>query len=577
MAGEPDHVDTMVEPLVPGRHRLAVAGAMRPAQQFPVRAADRHTVISRPARIFLAVELLLGAAYFLLPESPALAVSYTGLGLAAVVAVVVGIRIYRPSKPQAWYLLAAGQLSFTVGDAISYTYQWALKVEPPYPSVGDGFYLACYPLLAAGLLLLIRERAPGRDVASLIDATIVTTGLGLLSWVFLIGPNVRVPDLELSQRLVSIAYPLGDVLLLAVAVRLWGAGGRGTAASRLLNLGLGALLVADTVYGLSLLHGGWEAGGLGNATWIVYYLGLGLAALHPSMVSLSEPAPPSSRLTRTRLALLAGASLMAPAVLVIQTLRGEPIDVAVIAGGSVVLFLLTLARMGGLAGEVAVQTERKRAMQTVLRATEQERVRLAADLHDGPVQELTALRYGLTRARNRIQRGQPEHAQALLAELEDELAAAIIGLRRLMAELRPAVLDEQGLEVALQNQVRAFEATSGVACAVSTDGLQGRRLAPELETVLYRVTQESLNNVGKHAGASRVTVSLAAENGSVRLRISDDGVGFDPSTAGRLLNEGHFGLAGMRERVEMVGGRLTVDSCPGQGTTVAVEMASPHA
>jgi hypothetical protein len=98
---------------------------------------------------------------------------------------------------------------------------------------------------------------------------------------------------------------------------------------------------------------------------------------------------------------------MAPAVLVIQTLRDEPIDVAVIAGGCVVLFLLTLARMGGLASEVAMQTERKRAMQTVLRATEQERVRLAADLHDGPVQELTALRYGLTRARNRIQRGQP--------------------------------------------------------------------------------------------------------------------------------------------------------------------------
>jgi signal transduction histidine kinase len=290
------------------------------------------------------------------------------------------------------------------------------------------------------------------------------------------------------------------------------------------------------------------------------------------MVSLSEPAPPSARLTETRLALLAAASLMAPAVLVIQTLRDEPLDVGVIAGGSVVLFLLTLARMGGLASEVAMQTERKRAMQTVLRATEQERVRLAADLHDGPVQELTALRYGLTRARNRIQRGQPDQAEGLLAELEDELAAGITGLRRLMAELRPAVLDEQGLEVALHNQVRAFEAASGVACAIST-GLQSR-LAPDLETVLYRVTQETLNNVGKHAGASRVTVTLAAENGSVRLRINDDGVGFDPIAASSLLSEGHFGLAGMRERVEMVGGHLSIDSAPGHGTTVDVEMAN---
>jgi hypothetical protein len=234
----------------------------------------------------------------------------------------------------------------------------------------------------------------------------------MLSWVVLIGPNVHAPDLLLSQRLVSIAYPLCDVLLLAVAARLWGTGGHGTVASRLLILGLGSLLVADTVYGLSLLAGGWDAGGPVDAFWIAFYLGVGLTALHPSMVSLSEPAPPTTRLTRTRLGLLAGASLMAPAVLVIQTVRQEPVDVGVVAGGSVVLFLLTLARMGGLASEVVMQTERKRVMQ------------------------------------------------------------------------------------------------------------------------------------------------------------------FDPAVASRLLSEGHFGLAGMRERVEMVGGHLSVHSTPGRGTTVAVEMES---
>jgi hypothetical protein len=136
----------------------------------------------------------------------------------------------------------------------------------------------------------------------MIDATIVTTGLGMLSWVFLIGPNVHLPDLLLSQRLVSIAYPLCDVLLLAVAVRLWRTGGDATVASRLLNLGLGALLMADTVYGLSQLDGSWQAGGPVDALWIVFYLGLGLAALHPSMLSLSEPTPVNPRLTRTRLA-----------------------------------------------------------------------------------------------------------------------------------------------------------------------------------------------------------------------------------------------------------------------------------
>jgi signal transduction histidine kinase len=544
-------------------------------QQLRGRAADNHNVIPRVARIFLAVELVLAAGYFVLSPSALRAVVYCAIELGTVAALVIGARIWRPSRPLAWYLLAGGQLSFTIGDAINYTYEWVLHLEAPYPSVADAFYLACYLLLAAGLLLLVRGRAPGRDWASLIEATIIATGIGMLSWVFLIGPNVRVPGLALPQRLVSIAYPLCDVLLLAVAVRLWRTGCHTTAASRLLALGLAALLVGDTVYGLSLLAGDWQVGGPVDAVWVVYYVGLGLAALHPSMVSLSEPTSVSTRLTRSRLASLAGASLMAPAVLVVQAVRGEPIDVAVIAGGSVVLFLLALARMGGLAGEVAVQSERKRVMQTVLRATEQERLRLAADLHDGPVQELTALRYSLNRARTRVQRGQHEEAEALLAGLEVDLATGISGLRRLMSELRPAVLDEQGLEAALLNQARAFEAANGVACDIQS-GLDAR-LAPELETVLYRVTQESLNNIGKHARASRVTVSLATENGGVRLRIHDDGVGFDPLAARELVGDGHFGLAGMRERVEMVGGRLVVDSVPGEGTTVDVRMTSQPA
>jgi signal transduction histidine kinase len=541
-------------------------------QQFGTGPADKESVIPRAVRIFLAAEVLLGVAYFALPASALKGYAFCAGELGMAVALVVGVRTWRPSRALAWYLMAAGQLAFTIGDAILYTYEWALHIEPTFPSVADAFYLGFYPLLAAGLLLLIRGRAPGRDWASLIDATIITVGLGMLSWVFLIGPNVRAPGLTLPQRLVSIAYPLCDVLLLAVAVRLWRTGGHGAVASRLLAIGLIGLLAADTVYGLGVLNGNWQVGGPVDVLWMIYYVAFGLAALHPSMVSLSAPTTVSPRLTWSRLVLLAGASLMAPAVLVVQAARGQPIDVAVIAGGSVVLFLLTLARMSGLASEVAMQAERKRAMQRVLRATEQERIRLAADLHDGPVQELTALRYGLTRARNRVQRGEPAEAEALLAGIEDDLAAGVTGLRRLMSELRPAVLDEQGLEAALQNQAQAFEAASGVSCTIET-GLEGRRLAPELETVLFRVTQESLNNVGKHARASNVTVSLAADDGAVRLRIRDDGVGFDPLVARRLAGEGHFGLAGMRERVEMVGGRLVVDSAPGRGTTVNVEMA----
>jgi len=136
----------------------------------------------RAARVFVAAELLLGGAYFVLPPSGLRAVVYCATSLGMVVAVVVGVRMWRPSRPLAWYLIAVGQLLFTVGDAYSFYHEWVLGLEVPFPSIADGFYLVFYPVLAAGLLLLVRGRAPGRDAASLIDATIITTGIGRLSW-----------------------------------------------------------------------------------------------------------------------------------------------------------------------------------------------------------------------------------------------------------------------------------------------------------------------------------------------------------------------------------------------------------
>jgi signal transduction histidine kinase len=242
---------------------------------------------------------------------------------------------------------------------------------------------------------------------------------------------------------------------------------------------------------------------------------------------------------------------------------------AVVGAGVAVVGYLA-RRLSALASELALQRERKRVTQSVLRMTDAERSRLAADLHDGPVQQLTALLYGLEVARHHIRHGDAAAAESLLLSLEDKAAAEIHGLRRLMTHLRPPVLDELGLASAIQNQGRSFEASSGVPTQVDADA--GVELPPDLETVLYRVTQESLTNVGKHARASRVRISLATSNGRVRLQIRDDGVGFDPTGASGLPNQDHFGLVSMRERVEMVGGRLVVDSTPGQGTTVAVEM-----
>jgi signal transduction histidine kinase len=547
----------------------------RSSLNLPPVMADNGGMSRSGWRTYLAVGAVLGTAYFLVAPAVAKLVVWPAIGLLSAAAIVTGVRLHRPSAPLAWYLFAAGLVTFVSGDTLYNVRERLLHQTPSFPSIVDLCYLVTFPLLIAGLLVLLRARKAGRDRASLIDATIIATGVGMLAWVYLIVPYVNNPELTLLQQVVAVAYPVGDLLLLAVAVRLAVGAGRRPPAWWLLAGSIVPLLAADVLFGLLQLAGTWAVGGPVDSGWILFYVCWGAAALHPSMTSLSEPAQVATRLTRSRLVLLAGASLMAPAVLVIQAIRGQPIDVAVIAGGSVVLFLLALARMGGLAGEVALQSERKRVMQTVLRATEQERLRLAADLHDGPVQELTALRYSLSRARTRVQRGQHEEAESLLAGLEVDLSTGIGGLRRLMSELRPAVLDEQGLEAALRNQARAFEAANGVSCDIHS--VLEARLAPELETVLYRVTQESLTNIGKHARASRVTVSLASEQDGVRLSIHDDGVGFDPLAARELVSDGHFGLAGMRERVEMVGGRLEVDSVPGRGTTVEVRMASQPA
>ena len=523
-------------------------------------------------RAYLLFGAVLAVVYYLVPPAFGQLVVLPVMAYSSVATIVMGIRRNRPVPELPWWLLAAAVALYALGDTF-YAIRGRGLQNPSaaFPSAIDLFYLAFYPFALVGLGLIIRSRTTARDPASLIDATIISIGLALVAWVFLILPYMRHPELSSLQRLITVAYPVADMLVAAAVLRLAMGSGRRSPAWAILMGGLAALIAGDFLFGLQQLADTWQGGGPIDLTWISLYVGMGVAALHPSMPSLSEPVPVTVRMPRGRLVLITGASLLAPAVLVIQSLRGEPLAVPVVAGGSAVLFVLALARMSGLAGEVALQQERKRAMQSVLRVTEAERSRLAAELHDGPVQQLTALLYGLELARHHVRRDSPADADELLASLEDKATGEINELRRLMTELRPPLLDEVGLVSALKNQGQSFQSASGVRCAIDT--VLELELAPELETVLYRVAQESLTNVGKHANASKVSISLAAVDGHVRLLIRDDGVGFDPAAASAKAAAGHFGLTNMRERVEMVGGKLLVDSSPGQGTTIAVEMA----
>jgi signal transduction histidine kinase len=524
---------------------------------------------------------------------------YSLVSASSVVALVVGVHLHRPHDVRPWRLLAAGELVFLVS-TLSGSALFTMLGLRRNPSSADVVYLTRYPFLLLALLLLVRRRTPGRDRAGLIDALIVATGIGVVYWAFLIDPAVREQSLSLASRLTLLAYPSMDLFLLVVGVRLLISAGARKQSFYLLVAALVAGLLADSFYCVLILLQVWPPGTISHQLIDVGCLGshllLGAAALHPSMRTLTDRAAPveqpCSRKRLRRLMLLAGLSLLAPAVLVIRDASNDPIDARAIAAAWVVLFLLLVLRIADLLWELddgtvrlrgqgeklraavaeleRLEGDRRKLLDRTIRSAEEERSRLAAELHDGPIQRLTALGYGLDEARIALEVGNLPHGLDMLGTAQHVLVTEIGELRRLMSALRPPVLDQRGLVLALRDLIDAFQRQTGIACTLM--GTRDVRLDTDRETVLYRVVQEALTNVAKHSGASRVTVYLRADEDQVETRVSDDGIGFDSLQAGELANRGHYGLAGMRERVELAGGSYRLISAPGYGTVVLARL-----
>jgi hypothetical protein len=273
---------------------------------------------------------------------------WAALGLSSMLALVVGMRRYRPERRLPWYLLAAAVTSFAAGDLVDNLLTPVLHQSNAFISAADLFHLAMYPLCAAALALFIRSRTPWADLSSLLDALIITVGVGLLSWVYLIEPFVHSAQLTWPQKLIWAAYPLGDVLLLALLARLLSDGGFQVLSLRLLPFATAGLLTADVVYSLTRLGGTLAADGRGDGGWLLFYVLLGATALHPSMAEMTVPLPPKRLgIGRTRLLLIAAASLVAPVDGVVQQLRNGH-GGALHLGVSAVLFGLVIARMLGV-------------------------------------------------------------------------------------------------------------------------------------------------------------------------------------------------------------------------------------
>jgi PAS domain S-box-containing protein len=212
------------------------------------------------------------------------------------------------------------------------------------------------------------------------------------------------------------------------------------------------------------------------------------------------------------------------------------------------------------------ERERRNLVQQLVRASEEERARLAGDVHDDSVQAMTAVGMRLETLKRRLD----DNDRVLeVDQLQTTVSDAVSRLRRLLFELRPPALDQHGVAAALRELLDRLDVRSRL------DASGFEEPPDELRTILYRVAQESLANIRKHAAASSVTVALESDPHGWRVRVTDDGVGFTPNDGGS--DPTHMGLASMRERAEMGAGTCSVTSSPGAGTTVEVFLPRPAA
>ena len=233
-----------------------------------------------------------------------------------------------------------------------------------------------------------------------------------------------------------------------------------------------------------------------------------------------------------------------------------------------------IAELGNAFNTMSVDVRQSREHETLfvqrtVDATESERMHLAAELHDGPIQRLTGLLYGLERVGTRIERGELDGLAGFLKDARTKVSSEVGALRHLLSELRPPVLAERGLGEAVRDYLSDFAQREGVE--YEADVRLEERVSDSLETTMYRILQEALANITKHAGAHRVGVSLWHDGESVRMTIADDGCGFDADSRADAGGE-HFGIAGMVGRARYSGGSVEIESAPGQGTTVSAAL-----
>jgi diguanylate cyclase (GGDEF)-like protein len=289
---------------------------------------------------------------------------YDMVGLLTVMASLAGLRLHRPAGWLPWLILIIGQAAFVAGDIVWTTY--AALGDDPFPSFADVLYLAGYPLLAIGLAVAIRRRVSGGDRAGILDGAILATGAVVMWWAFVLGPVAAASDPDPLAFSISVAYPVGDLLLIGLALGLVMVPGSKSASFRLLVTNLAILLLGDLLFGLQSVNGTYVDGGPLDAVWLLAYVAFAAAALHPSMGAVFDPRPaPVTLLGRVRLALLAAAMLVGPVLLLLERGHRDGIDL-IVAAATALVSILVLTRLAGVVGHLARDIERRTVLEEQL-------------------------------------------------------------------------------------------------------------------------------------------------------------------------------------------------------------------
>jgi signal transduction histidine kinase len=204
-------------------------------------------------------------------------------------------------------------------------------------------------------------------------------------------------------------------------------------------------------------------------------------------------------------------------------------------------------------------------------AQEDERRRVAQELHDETSQALASLQLGLERLASMD--CDPEQARELANHLRGVASGTLAEVHRLAVELRPSALDDLGLVAALERYLDGFPTEQGLEVDFAPVGVENIRLRPEAETAVYRIVQAALTNIVQHAGASHVSVLLEKRDRKLVLVVEDDGRGFDLAAVHAAPLEARLGLAGMEERATLIGAQLTIETAPGRGCTLFLEVS----